>query len=157
MKHALNASLHAWNWVAFDSSGAWYFSLSLSAYMHTHTLSLSLSLSIALFPPPPPPSVCVYVRACVCETRKREREREREREKGREGERGMTIQVPADLSGTKRELAANFQRMLKAVDSAPITRKQMLKASTLSTSSSMQTTHALSALDQPGASSYCRQ
>jgi len=60
----------------------------------------------------------------------------------------MTIQVPADLSGTKRELGANLQRMLKAVDSAPITRKQMLKASALSTSSSMQMTHAWSAVDR---------
>jgi len=39
----------------------------------------------------------------------------------------MTIQVPADLSGTKRELVANLQRMLKAVDSAPITRRQKLR------------------------------
>ena len=39
----------------------------------------------------------------------------------------MSIQVPADLSGTKRELVVNLQRMLKAVDAAPVTRRQKLR------------------------------
>ena len=39
---------------------------------------------------------------------------------------GMSIKVSADLSGTKRELVANLQRMLKAVDAAPVTRRQKL-------------------------------
>ena len=39
---------------------------------------------------------------------------------------GMTIQVQADLSGTKRESVANLQRMLKAVDAAPVKHKQKL-------------------------------
>ena len=38
----------------------------------------------------------------------------------------MTIQVPADLSGTKRELVTNLQcmYMLKAVDAAPVTHRK---------------------------------
>ena len=40
---------------------------------------------------------------------------------------GMTIKVPADLSGTKRELVTSLQRMLKAVDAAPVTRRQKLR------------------------------
>ena len=40
---------------------------------------------------------------------------------------GMTIQVPADLSGTKRELVTNLQRMLKSVDGTPVTRRQKLQ------------------------------
>ena len=40
---------------------------------------------------------------------------------------GMTIKVPADLSGTKRELVTNLQRMLKAVDAAPVTHRQKLQ------------------------------
>jgi len=38
----------------------------------------------------------------------------------------MTIQVLADLSDTKRQLLANLQRMLKAVDAAPVTYRQKL-------------------------------
>jgi len=40
---------------------------------------------------------------------------------------GMTIQVPANQSETKIALKANLERMLKAVDAAPVTRRQKLR------------------------------
>ena len=40
---------------------------------------------------------------------------------------GMTIQVPANQSETKIALKTNLERMLKAVDAAPVTRRQKLR------------------------------
>ena len=40
---------------------------------------------------------------------------------------GMTIQVPANQSETKIALKTNLERMLKAVNAAPVTRRQKLR------------------------------